>query len=761
MFPSPSLGVSPACDRDDWRRLRALCVERLRHEPQHSFMSASQVIHDVNHKLSFLPEWKRHQFTEKYLAVDEANLSGALVFREDAGRKYVYLKSVYEDERAIEQQLRVLVSRPSIKLNFPVTDKHWHVFLHDPQSPIAQKDPTEYEQVIQEQVAICQRIFAQPFAVLSGGAGTGKTTAVKSIIQAIEKAHGEGTSFQLLAPTGKAADRLRERTGKSASTIHSFLARRGWLNPNFTFRRDGRQEEEISTYIIDEASMLDLELLATLFRAVNWNTVQRLIFVGDPNQLPPIGMGKVFADLVDWVREACPGNLGVLQSNVRQMENRITAQGTGISELASLYLRSSLTTELKSGDDKAEVEQVLRKVQEGGEIDKDLRVLYWRDTNELERKLVETIVADMENDAGVSFDPERPFDLWGKAFQGDGEGRRANYQQVISPYRGELFGTEHLNAVLQGHSNSYNLETKGQLGGITYFDKVIQIRNRYASDPLRAYNTRTKKQEKIEVFNGEIGFTKIHAYDAKKWKWPNFRLGQFQVVFSRKEHLWAEFSSVREVEDNLELAYVISVHKSQGSEFQRVYFILPKHKRQLLSTELFYTGITRAQTHCTLLIEEDVSPLLALRRREHSQLCRINSSLFWFRPIPDALLRLSEWYEEGKIHRTLTNDMVRSKSEVIIANMLFERDIPFKYEIPLYAPDGTFYLPDFTVKWRGEDWYWEHFGLMQNDDYRNHNKVKLAWYEKHGFKERLVTTTEEGGFDSMAALAIIERYFSG
>ena len=126
---------------------------------------------------------------------------------------------------------------------------------------------------------------------------------MSAFIQAIEKAHGVGTSFQLLAPTGKAADRLRDRTGKEAATIHSFLAKHGWLNDNFTFKRTGGQREEaITTYIIDEFSMLDLPLLATLFRSINWKAVQRLVFVGDPNQLPPIGTGRVFADLMDWLR---------------------------------------------------------------------------------------------------------------------------------------------------------------------------------------------------------------------------------------------------------------------------------------------------------------------------------------------------------------------------------------------------------------------------------------------------------------------------
>jgi hypothetical protein len=202
------------------------------------------------------------------------------------------------------------------------------------------------------------------------------------------------------------------------------------------------------------------------------------------------------------------------------------------------------------------------------------------------------------------------------------------------------------------------------------------------------------------------------------------------------------------------------VHKSQGSEFQHLYFVLPKHKRGLLSRELFYTGLTRAQVHCTLLVEEDISPVLSLRRPETSQIARINSSLFQFRPVPREFQTMSEWYEEGKIHRTLAEQMVRSKSEVIIANMLFERDIPFEYEVPLYAGDGTFYLPDFTIKWRGEDWYWEHLGMLHDESYRNHWETKQAWYEKHGFADRLITTTEKSGFDSQTALRAIEEFLA-
>lgn len=758
MFPSPDLGAKFEFEPDDWPRLRALCIEQLQRANQHTFLLAAQILESVNHKLGSMPEWKRAQFTQRHLEVEQEDLRAALHYRSVDDQLYLYRRPIFEDERLVEQVLRQMATLPDITLRFPVTEERWRNFLYEPQSPLAQSYPDEYEAALSRQVAVCQQIFRRSVSILCGEAGTGKTTVVKAIIQAVEKAHGSGTSFLLLAPTGKAADRLRERTKKDAQTLHSFLAAKRWLNDNFTFRRSGGQiEDGYTTYIIDESSMLDLPLLAAFFRAVNWNSVQRLIFVGDPNQLPPIGTGRVFADLIDWLREELPEHVGELTTNMRQLHNRLTEQGTGILDLAQLYVRRELE-EVKSADRDAEEDAILSKVQEGGDVTGDLRVLYWQTPEDLEQQLINTIVADMERDTGLVLDQNRPDHLWNAALQED-DHPYPEALQVISPYRGELFGIEHLNLVLQRHKNRWWLENKGALGGVTYYDKVIQVINRARSTAIWAYNIETGKSEKIEVFNGEIGMSKIHAYDSKKWKWGGFYVQQFQVVFSRKQKHWVEFNSESAVNENLELAYAISVHKSQGSEFQRVYFVLPKHKRALLSRELFYTGLTRAQTHCTLLVQEDISPILSLRRLENSHLVRINSSLFKFRPVAPEFRTMRDWYEEGKIHRTLVNQMVRSKSEVIIANMLAERNIPFQYEIPLQAPDGTFYLPDFTINLRGETWYWEHLGMLHNQRYRNHWDTKRAWYEKHGFADHLIVTTEEGGFDSQSVLGMLRQHF--
>lgn len=768
ILPSPDLGESEYSNfaKDDAKRLRALCVEQLKFESQHTFLLGKQVINKINHKLSYLPEWKRQNFNIKYLHVDREELDKALELRDEKGETYVYLKSNFKYEREIEEIIKKLAERPDIRIKNPITMEQWRKWLFSPNNSICKLDAGKYEEITKEQAVICDKIFKKPISVVYGEAGTGKTTIVGAIMNAVEATEGKGTCVQLLSPTGKATDRLRELTGRAASTIHSFLADHKWLNDNFSFKRAGPIESAISTVIIDEASMLDLPLLGTLFRAINWAAVKRLIFVGDPNQLPPIGTGKVFADLLDWLETSHPENVGLLKTNVRQMANQLEGKGTGILELASIYLRKQCE-ETKDSEAKFKEEHILQRIQHGGEIDKDLRIIFWNGPQDLYEKLIETVIVDFENDTGLEYDPNKPFDLWATAFKiYDVETEKYDYSkpepdnmQVISPYRGEFFGIDGINSWLQLTFNIQNVENRGLLGGLTYFDKVIQYRNRTKSNPVWAYDTRDRESKRIEVFNGEIGFAKPHAFD-KKWFWKNFRPLRFQIVFKRKEHLWVDYNSKSDVEENLEPAYAISVHKSQGSEFNRVYFILPKHKKSLLTTELLYTGLTRAKTHCTVFIEEDIAPLLTLNRPEYSQLNRINSSLFEFKPVPEELMTLYEWYEEGKIHKTLAEIMVHSKSEVIIANMLFERGIPFKYDVPLFASDGTFYRPDFVIAWNGEEWYWEHLGMLDKEEYRNHWEAKKEWYEKNGFSDRLITTKEEKGFDSKRIDKIIKEHFS-
>jgi exodeoxyribonuclease V alpha subunit len=338
--------------------------------------------------------------------------------------------------------------------------------------------------------------------------------------------------------------------------------------------------------------------------------------------------------------------------------------------------------------------------------------------------------------------------------------------QVLTPHRGELHGVDALNAELQSVLTNNLFERVGAVDGITLNDKVIQIQNRTSRRGLWAYDFEQKKTRKVELFNGEIGYVDSLKFDRSGLKsafngYGNKRLKRFQVKFARKDTVCVNYgrdlptdtpkrSVTQKVEDNLELAYAISIHKSQGSEFEQTFVVVPASKRPL-SAELLYTALTRAQGHCRLYVQGNLTPLLEARRKENAQSLLVSSSLFGhFRTIDDRLLNKNDWYQSGKIHEALSGDMVRSKSEVIIANLLHQADIPFTYEEPLYAPDGTFFLPDFTLRIGGENYYWEHWGMMSDDGYVAHRELKTKWYKEH-FPARLIDPEESSQLSSIAS----------
>ncbi len=760
VLPNPELGLDAIYAKNSPERFRALCVHVLKRESIHSFISQTNVLFHLNNRLSYMPEWKNHQFTPKYFEVDEEFIEQAIVYRKhEGGENYLYLNSVREDEKLIHTTLRSLNTN-DIQLRVTIDDMHFYNLLKDPNSSLNEKAPKEYSEALTGQAKVCLKVFTKPVCVISGAAGTGKTTILKSIIRGIEKAHGIGTGIILLAPTGKASVRMSEKTGKKSSTIHSFLAGNGWLNDNFTFKRYGKEVDTISNLIIDECSMIDLSLFATLFRSINWNSVQRLILVGDPNQLPPIGRGKVFNDIINWMKQECPDNLGKLDVNVRQLENRVKKSGNGILDLAEIYIQEK---QIGESFNKVQQETIFKKVQQGGEIDKDLTVHYWKEMSDLELMLKSVIIKDLEFETSSKAEVGKAYEVWGKAIRKGGTYPNPSYLQILSPFRGEFYGTDYLNPFFQELFNSHQ-SNKTQLDGIGLYDKVLQFRNRPQSNKISAYSWKEKKNVKIDIYNGELGFVNPHPFD-KNTGWGNFRLQKFQVKFERRDDYSVNYGYLEgydnkplfyePVEENLVLGYVISVHKAQGSEFKRVYLILPKKKSSLLSMELFYTAITRAQTNLTIFAQEDVSTFIELSKIEKSNIRRINSSIFDFNPIPDLLFTLNgSWFEDHKVIATLSEYFVRSKSEMNIANILHLNKIPFKYEIPKFAKDGSMYLPDFTILWKGEEFYWEHVGRLDLPEYKNHWETKQKWYEQH-FPGRLITTYE--GVDQSTQIKDILR----
>jgi len=196
----------------------------------------------------------------------------------------------------------------------------------------------------------------------------------------------------------------------------------------------------------------------------------------------------------------------------------------------------------------------------------------------------------------------------------------------------------------------------------------------------------------------------------------------------------------------LELAYALTIHKAQGSQFRTVFVVLPKSSR-LLSRELVYTALTRSRQRLVLLIEGDDAGLLhELSRPEKSDACRRNTNLF------AGVLRTRNGeppHAEHLIHRTEAGHMVRSKSELIIANLLHREGISYKYEDALdgSAAPGRVH-PDFTfTDAAGDQVVWEHLGMMDDPDYVRGWTWKREWYAKNGFVagKTLFTTEERKG----------------
>ncbi|MFV8749880.1 AAA family ATPase [Nannocystaceae bacterium ST9] len=577
-----------------------------------------------------------------------------------------------------------------------------------------------------EKVEALNTLFERRFSVLTGRAGTGKTSVLEAFLDGLEKIEGKRPVL-LLAPTGKARVRLSTKTHRNASTIHQVLLKQGWLErETFTLRREGGKQASAPTVIVDEASMIPMDLLGALFRAVDLNHVQRLILVGDPNQLPPIGPGRPFVDIIAWL-EADADRLGCL-AHLRERARHEDHDSRAL-KLADGFLRDAQGP----GDD-----EFLSAVAQG-ESAGDLEVHFWRDHAELKQKLHERMVDTLSLDGAKAY----------MAFNAslgipDEDWEKAERWQILSPTRGQPSGTTELNRLIQ-HRYKGGLIKRAQRKKtrpfgeqeIVYTDKVIQVRN-------RSKDAWPRETGLNYVANGEIGVvTKTQTGEKGDW---------LDVAFSTQAQVTYGYSR-KQVDENLELAYALTVHKAQGSDFDIVFLILPQ-TASTLTRELVYTGLTRFRKKLVLLLEKDTAVLESLRRPEASDALLRNSHLFELAVRPEGVGRP---FAAHLIHRTAKGVLVRSKSEVIVADTLTRLGISYEYERRLDAKGKPkdFRLPDFTVAFEGDIFYWEHLGMLSVPSYRESWERKRAWYEANGFLPQVVTSEE--GPDGRIDAAEIEQ----
>lgn len=258
-------------------------------------------------------------------------------------------------------------------------------------------------------------------------------------------------------------------------------------------------------------------------------------------------------------------------------------------------------------------------------------------------------------------------------------------------------------------------------------DKVINVLNHIRS----YYDPFARKKVKGYLANGEIG---IAVRDYKFGLNVEFS-SQPDVTFGFAEYEFSEESTTL-----IELAYALTVHKAQGSEFKTVFLVLPNPSR-LLSRELLYTALTRQKERVIILHQGPAVDLKKFSDDLWSDTARRFTNLF---ESPSIIELENKFLEDRLINITKRNEAVRSKSEVIIADLLDSHDIDYTYEEKLDI-DGVIKYPDFTIHDddMGIDYYWEHCGMMQNPNYVRRWKRKLQWY-----KDNDILPYEDGGGDN-------------
>jgi hypothetical protein len=744
--PAPS-AVEARIDR---RRVRASVVSVLRSGSAQgdSLLGTGETLGrltslDLAQPCEVGPDW---------ISANEAFLSGTVDVVSVQTRSGVPPSSALQlsDIHGREDEVRkILKSRSSRQL--PSLSVDWDRLIveaikdsgakYDPKNP-------RYSAALCEQSVALERITTRKLAVLTGRAGTGKTSVLGALLRC-EKLADEGVL--LLAPTGKARVKLGNAAKQEAMTVAQFLFSLG--------RYDAQRQRPLfsgksrygakGTVVIDECSMLTLDDLYAVFAALDPGALKRIILVGDPNQLPPIGVGRPFADLVAYLDEALHSDVAeqrLLGGALAQLTVEVrTTSGTPSDKLR---LASWFTREAQPPD----ADRVLSDLVQGKPLN-DLDVCFWSDPDDLRTRLLSQFelclgikgagdVGGFNRALGIGDNNMVPFD--------SPEG--AESFQVLSPVRMHPYGVLELNRWMQSTFRGEELKRSRQPPGrrlgdeeIVRLDKVIQNRNGYR----HAYDNQARQKIKVQLANGEIGLV---ATQNDEW---------FNVVFASRPWVTVGYRKGDFSHEGgpLELAYALTVHKAQGSEFGTVFVVLPRRSR-LLTRELIYTALTRSRDRLVLLVEgNDPSVLFELSKPERSETGRRNTNLFH-----GAIREIAESvpYAEHLIHRAEKGHMVRSKSELVIVNKLYQMGMTYEYERPLRGetvsgvmhPDFTFFDP------AGDVILWEHLGMLGREDYRRGWQWKKDWYEQNGFvlDNNLFITQEDerGGLDSTMVRKVAE-----
>ena len=430
------------------------------------------------------------------------------------GEEVCYLFPYFVAEKIVARNLE-LISKASLK---PLTT--------DVDNMIRQAESESGIELSPRQKRAVLNSVANGISVITGGPGTGKTTIIDAIIRIFDRS---GFTTAIAAPTGRAAKRITETSGRFAQTVHRLLEY--YYDQELDEMKFGRNEEsplEYDVVLVDEASMIDLLLMQGLTKAISPGT--RLILIGDSDQLPSVGPGNVLRDIID-------------------------SDFVGVTALTEIFRQ-------------AEESMIVVNAHRINNGEYPISNVTGKDFFFMERKsetlIRELLVELVEKRLPLYYDVKDPL---------------ADVQVLTPTRKGEL-GTGSLNTLLQEILNPPSPEKSEKRFGDKLFregDKVMQIKNNYSI----GWRRRRDFSEGEGIFNGDVGFISRIDNDG----------GTLTVIYD--EDRFVEYDNT--ILDELELAYALTVHKSQGSEFpivvMPVFYVPP----MLATRNLLYTAVTRGK----------------------------------------------------------------------------------------------------------------------------------------------------------------------
>ena len=510
------IAISLGFDGDDPCRLRAALTYELEHNAAngHVFLPREKLLFATSQLLAVTPD-------ELELALDKLIEGFGVVEKTIAGVQGCYLPRLYQAETFVAERLLSLVRTPVEVL------------------PRAEKviDDIEKEQGVAyaplQRQAVC--LAAQGgILLLTGGPGTGKTTSLRGIVSLYERM---GLDVALLAPTGRAAKRLGEVTGREAQTIHRALGMSyNELTGQTAFKKNAQDPLEVHAVIVDEMSMVDLPLMDALLAALKPGC--RLVMVGDPDQLPSVGPGNVLGDIL---RSGAVDSV-TLTEVFRQAEQ-------------SAIIRSAHAVNRGQAPDLSNKQS-------------DFFFLCRRSPDRLVQTVVDLCRTRLPDKMGIP----------------------AGQIQVLTPTRKGETGTVSLNRALQAALNPPAPGKRQKAWGDMIFrvgDRVMQTRNNY--DVLWE---KDDGEAGSGIFNGDVGT--VEDIDPSG-----------ELVTIRFDDRTSVYTA--DLLSQLDMAYAMTVHKAQGSEYRAVVLVSAPAAPNLLVRGVLYTAITRAR-ELLVMVGDDAIP---------------------------------------------------------------------------------------------------------------------------------------------------------